>query len=314
MNKFKPAKLPALTGVRGLAALWVWLYHTWFSAGSPLVHVKSIGLKLTPFFSLGWIGVDLFFVLSGFVLVWPFIGQDARPFSFSEFMRRRALRVLPAYYTQMALLLALAAAGFMWDVPPWKNTFAHVLLFHNLNEKWSSAVNGPWWTLPIEWQFYLVFPVLIALLLRFGVWHVLPCMAVVTLVWRYGSFQWLLLRLPAALVGTKVWLMGQLPGYICEFFSGMAAAWLVAHLWPHLNRVWWRARLSLWTFLASVTLLIAWMYALDLNFETYWQGHWLLFVWNLGVGFLLALLLFQSCAGRKVRARIVRQQDNTLVG
>lgn len=299
MNKSKPAKLPELTGVRGLAALWVWLYHAWFVAGSPPVRVESIGLKLTQIFSIGWVGVDLFFVLSGFVLVWPFIGHDARPFSFSAFMCRRALRVLPAYYAQMALLLALAAAGFMWDLPSWKNTFAHVLLLHNLNEKWSSAVNGPWWTMPIEWQFYLIFPVLIALLLRFGAWRVLPCMVAVTLAWRYGSFQWLHLYLPAAPVGIKVWLLGQLPGYICEFFSGMVAAWLVAKLWPFLDGVWWRARLSLLAFLLGGTLSIAWMYALDLNFEVYWQGNWLLFVWNIGVGFLFALLLFGLALGEK---------------
>lgn len=299
VNKSKPAKLPELTGVRGLAALWVWLYHVWFIAGSPPVRVEAIGLELTPLFSIGWIGVDLFFVLSGFVLVWPFIGHDARAFSFSDFMRRRALRVLPAYYTQMTLLFALAATGFMWDLPSWKNTFAHVLFLHNLNVNWSSAVNGPWWTLPIEWQFYLVFPVLIALLLRFGAWRVLSCVAVVTLVWRYGSFQWLHLYLPAAPVGTKVWLLGQLPGYLCEFFSGMVAAWLVAYLWPRLAGVCWRARLSLWTFLVSGILLVVWIYVLGLKAEVYWQGHWLLFVWNIGIGLIFALLLFSLALGEK---------------
>ncbi|RFC33462.1 MAG: Acyltransferase family protein [Candidatus Nitrotoga sp. SPKER] len=200
VNKTKPAKLPELTGIRGLAALWVWLYHSWFVAGSPPVYLTSIGLKLTPFFSIGWIGVDLFFVLSGFVLVWPFLGLDARPFSFSEFMHRRALRVLPAYYFQLALLIAAATAGFMWQLPSWENTFSHVLLLHNFDEKWSSAINGPWWTLPIEWQFYLIFPLLISLLPRFGAWHMLVYLSAIMLAWRYSSFQWLQIYLPAASV------------------------------------------------------------------------------------------------------------------
>lgn len=304
MNKTKPAKLPELTGVRGLAVLWVWLYHSWFVAGSPPVYIESLGLKLTPFFSIGWIGVDLFFVLSGFVLVWPFIGLDARPFSFSEFMRRRALRVLPAYYLQLAILIAAATAGFLWKLPSWRNTFSHVFLLHNLDEKWSSAINGPWWTLPIEWQFYLVFPLLIALLPRFGAWRILAYLSAIMLAWRYCSFHWLQIYLPAASVGTKVWLLGQLPGYIGEFFSGMTAAWLAANLWPRLGEVLRRERLSFWIFLCSGTLLIVWMYVLDFIagvLGLYWQGHWLLFTWNLGVGFLFALLLFSlALSGRLV--------------
>lgn len=50
VNKTKPTKLPELTGVRGLTALWVWLYQSWFVAGSPPVYIESLGLKLTPFF------------------------------------------------------------------------------------------------------------------------------------------------------------------------------------------------------------------------------------------------------------------------
>lgn len=289
--KTKPEKLPALTGVRGLAALWVWLFHVHGVAGSPPVLVEYLGLKLTPFFSLGWIGVDLFFVLSGFVLAWPYVGQDARTFSFPEFMRKRALRVLPAYYAQMAVLLTFAAAGFVWDLPSWQNALAHVFMLHNLNDKWAIAINGPWWTLPIEWQFYFAFPVLIILLSRFGAWRALLCMALLTLAWRYGSFQWLQTYAPKAPVGSKMVWMGQLPGFLSEFFCGMAAASLAARLWAHPNGARWRARQSSWIFLTSMILLIGWMYALDLNFETYWQGSWWLFVCNISVGFVLAALI-----------------------
>lgn len=304
MNQPKPAKLPELTGVRGLAALWVWLYHAWFVAGCPAVRIKSIGIDFTLFFSIGWIGVDLFFALSGFVLVWPFVGPDARAFSFPEFMRRRALRVLPAYYAQMALLLALAAAGFMWNLPSWSNTLAHVFLLHNLNVEWASAINGPWWTLPVEWEFYLAFPALLWLLLRAGVWRSLACMVLATLAWRYGAFQWLHFNAPSAPIGVKVWLMGQLPGYLCEFFFGMVAAQLVAHRWPSLDGVQWRTRGSHWIFLLGVVLLIVWSYVLHLNSEIYWQGHWLLFFWNPGMGLLFAILLFSLASGGKFVHRL----------
>ena len=271
--------------------MWVWLYHAWLVAGLRPVYIESIGLKLTPFFSLGWIGGDLFFVISGFVLSWPYVGVAAREFSFSDFMRRRALRVLPAYYAQFAILLMFAAAGFLWDLPSWKNALAHVLLLHNLVQDWANAINQPWWTLPIEWQFYLVFPLMLALLARFGAWRLLPCIVAITLLWRFGAFEWLRFHSPAATVAIKVWLLGQLPGYVCEFLFGMAAAWVLACWWPRLAKARWRELLSLSGLLASIALTIGWMYVLDARATAYWQGHWLVYVWNPIAGLFLALLL-----------------------
>lgn len=88
---------PALTGLRGIAACWVMLYHLWQLAGAH--SVAPLGVDITPVFSCGYMGVDLFFVLSGFLLGLPFLawanGRRAFP-DLAQFWKRRCLRV-PAW-------------------------------------------------------------------------------------------------------------------------------------------------------------------------------------------------------------------------
>ena len=64
------AHLDALTGVRALAALWVFFHHAWLAGGSKPVAVELAGLRadFTPWFAFGWLGLDIFFILSGFLL------------------------------------------------------------------------------------------------------------------------------------------------------------------------------------------------------------------------------------------------------
>jgi len=100
---------PALTGIRGIAALWVLMLHAWQFSGMPVLAVPLLSgrFDLTPLFKCGYFGVDLFFVLSGFLLSMPFhrafIAGATRP-SLSEFWIHRCRRVLPAYWTQLAIL------------------------------------------------------------------------------------------------------------------------------------------------------------------------------------------------------------------
>src|SRR5665213_4467636 len=106
----------ALTGVRALAAGWVVAYHLWLNAGHPALVVPVIHLDLVPLVAMGWLGVDIFFVLSGFVLTWQALHERASSIGSSfprkressvvraefwhnagTFLRRRILRVYPAY-------------------------------------------------------------------------------------------------------------------------------------------------------------------------------------------------------------------------
>ena len=179
------AHLDALTGVRALAALWVFVYHAWLASGARpvLIPLGAWQADLTPWFAFGWLGLDIFFVLSGFLLTrqeWIRLerrGRDdevrrVRPFlAFcATFLRKRILRVYPAYYGCLTLLIALAATHLYLRLPGRLELLLHLGMFHNAVDAYVSTMNGVFWTLPFEWQFYLFFPLLFVLLVRAGPW------------------------------------------------------------------------------------------------------------------------------------------------
>ncbi len=179
------AHLDALTGVRALAALWVFAYHAWLASGAKPVVIPLGGLQadFTPWFAFGWLGLDIFFVLSGFLLTrqeWIRLERKGnhdevrrlRPFfAFcGTFLRKRILRVYPAYYGCLTLLMALAATHLYLRLPGRLELLLHLGMFHNAVDAYVSTLNGVFWTLPFEWQFYLFFPLLFVLLVRSGPW------------------------------------------------------------------------------------------------------------------------------------------------
>ncbi len=178
--------LDALTGVRAFAALWVMVFHSWLNAGSPTIRLPILAnpIDLTPLAAFGWLGLDVFFVLSGFLLTrqaclnadrseptttsTEFVGTFGE--KYSSYLRRRILRVYPAYYACLTALLILAATGVYLALPGKLELLLHLGMVHNFIEKYIATMNGVFWTLPFEWQFYLIFPLLFLMLRRYGPW------------------------------------------------------------------------------------------------------------------------------------------------
>jgi peptidoglycan/LPS O-acetylase OafA/YrhL len=157
--------VPELDGVRGLAILAVMVYH--FGQCYP----SSPHNLLATAISLGWSGVDLFFVLSGFLITTILIGTKSDPHFFRSFYIRRGLRILPLYYAYIFL--------FAFVFLPVAHHFHRFGRFHvgQLSlywvhlSNWSSALGpladspvGQMWSLAIEEQFYFFWPLLIFLL------------------------------------------------------------------------------------------------------------------------------------------------------
>jgi peptidoglycan/LPS O-acetylase OafA/YrhL len=138
-----------LEALRGIAALSVVLFHCigllpWNVAGTP-----------AAFFRIGWIGVDVFFVISGYVITASAVRQHGTPGYASRFWRARLARILPLYYvTTLFFLLAVNA-----DALQKQGLFqilTHLTLTHHFFQDTAFSINGVTWSLSVEMQFYVL--------------------------------------------------------------------------------------------------------------------------------------------------------------
>jgi peptidoglycan/LPS O-acetylase OafA/YrhL len=168
--------------------------------------------------------VDLFFGLSGFLLALPFhraaLVQAPMP-SLRTFWIRRCRRVLPAYYVQLAIIVAaMLAIGETQALGP-ANLIGHVFLVQNFVPT-RETLNGVYWTMPIEWDFYALLPLFTLALARWR--KSLVTLAVLALV---VAFRLLCYRAAFDPQWARHFDYGwivQLPARLDEFFFGVLAA------------------------------------------------------------------------------------------
>ncbi|HLL31773.1 MAG TPA: acyltransferase, partial [Allosphingosinicella sp.] len=156
------ADLPALTGIRGLAAWFVVLYHIRLGAVPYLPDGANFAL------SKGYLAVDLFFMLSGFVLWLNYADRLRRDGigAVPKYLARRVARVWPLHLFILALTVifaaGLAAAGKLNpDHYPWAELPLHMLLIHNWGFTGALTWNDPSWSISGEAGAYLLFPLIV---------------------------------------------------------------------------------------------------------------------------------------------------------
>jgi peptidoglycan/LPS O-acetylase OafA/YrhL len=153
-------RLPALDGIRGLAIIWVVLHNT-TDLLAPTLHGAShlLALLLHP----GWIGVQLFFALSGFLITGILLDTQRAANYFLAIYAKRALRILPLYYTVLLLLLVIVPSlqrGPSLLHATSKEQFSLWLFIVN----WTNAAPygfAHFWSLAVEEQFYLFWPLIV---------------------------------------------------------------------------------------------------------------------------------------------------------
>jgi peptidoglycan/LPS O-acetylase OafA/YrhL len=179
--------LPALDGIRAIAVFVVILYHSGVVKGIP-----------------GDLGVTAFFVLSGFLITWLLIREydGSGTLSLKEFYIARTLRIFPAYYAFILLsLVADAALHHYWSVGLIAAAFGYVVNYYNafLGHPTTSVAHA--WSLAVEEQFYLLWPLALLTLWPKGRSYtrgVLAAVVVGVLVWR--AILYVGLRVPASYV------------------------------------------------------------------------------------------------------------------
>lgn len=161
--------LAALTGLRALAAAWVVLFH--FRAD--LVALAPWLAPTGRFMSAGYLGVDLFFPLSGFVLAYNY-ADAMRSWSWratASFLRNRVARVWPVHFVTLHIDLAMAAAAGTLGIGEGghrRTLAAYVENIFMVHYWWNDrpSFNGPAWSISAEFFAYLAAPVLFLLLAR----------------------------------------------------------------------------------------------------------------------------------------------------
>jgi exopolysaccharide production protein ExoZ len=150
-------KLDTLQACRGLAALWVVLFHV-----DALARLKGGSVFAGGVFATGYLGVDFFFVLSGFIIFWIHGGDIGSPQMARPYFLKRFVRIWPllAAITTIKLLYAFAGGG---GVPPEKLKFTVVLSSYLLLPQTVDPVIDAAWTLCYEALFYILFGLAIVL-------------------------------------------------------------------------------------------------------------------------------------------------------
>ncbi len=145
-----PDRVAYIDGLRGIAALSVLAYHAthYFCKGLTPAHPAVF------IFRLGTYGVDLFFVLSGFCLAYPFL-RKGEAIDLVRFASRRVVRIVPPYYAAIAVLgLALLLGG---AIPNVSDLITQALFLDRGGQFWSVT----FWTLPVEIRWYFLFPLVL---------------------------------------------------------------------------------------------------------------------------------------------------------
>lgn len=199
-------RLDSIDALRGLAALAVALYHVWGKDG--IYPWPTIGLVTETFdpnffhylispLRWGYLGVSLFLVLSGFCIHLAYAQKKQATGSYEftprRFFARRIWRLYPAYLaailgTTLALNLAAYVPGLnvaeSLSIPGLRDVFTHIFMLHGVDERTFYSIVSVFWSLTLEFQLYLAYPLFLKMFERLGVGRSVLWLFGASIVWR----------------------------------------------------------------------------------------------------------------------------------
>lgn len=230
-------RLPVLDGFRGLAILWVTLYRF----GEIAWTKEVVGSSLSQAVLLGAMGVDLFFVLSGFLITGVLLSyrEDGDRY-FLKFYWRRSLRIFPLYFGSLFVFLWLLPVGLGNRVVA-ETVAGHPLNLWLYTMNWEIAWRNEWcfgalnhfWSLAIEEQYYLIWPWIVYVLGPRSLQRLCLILVVVLALGRIG-FSWAELGSVSQKTYTFFRLDGLLLGAWAQLWTRQFAGWrarVAAYRW-----------------------------------------------------------------------------------
>jgi peptidoglycan/LPS O-acetylase OafA/YrhL len=182
--------MPSLDGLRGAAILLVLFDHM----SRSLTMNFSFNNKLFYWAELGWSGVDLFFVLSGFLITGILFDAKGTECFFKNFYARRALRIFPLYYTALALVFLITPLLVRLNLPEgtcnpaWMTIYGTNFVL-SANGDGAFGVLDHFWSLAVEEHFYLVWPAIVFFLNRKKLMIVAACACVIAPLLRLWTMN-----------------------------------------------------------------------------------------------------------------------------
>jgi peptidoglycan/LPS O-acetylase OafA/YrhL len=245
------SRIAGIEAARGVAALAVVTFHWWVFHDRQLEWADAAGY--------GWLGVQLFFAISGFVLFLPYARGDKR-LDLPSFTAGRFLRIVPAWWA--AVLIGGIVTGTAWT---WANAGELVLL-----QMWWEPATDPvpqGWTLCAEAGFYVVMPIIVVAVARYRPLQLPILLALVPLAWvalmelyhGFGIFTPLtwLDQFAWGMVAASVVARGiRVPGWVAMLASA-GGVWMMADVPRHVESPygWPSANVAA----AAFAVIVAWL-------------------------------------------------------
>ena len=217
-----PDYVDTLDGFRAAATILVLIFHYWQQSWvSMVVKLGPVSIDFTHIVSIGSLGVELLFLLSGFCLYYPLAMHPERKLHIGQYVYKRMVRILPTYF----LCVIISTIYQIGRLPPAllrEQFIGNMTLTQMMTPGLAyNHLNGVLWSIAIEAQFYVVFPLILKIFRKKPYWVMLGAF-IIGETWR-----WYLRDVDYSRIG---WLMNQLPGMIDVFIGGMLAAHIVSQL------------------------------------------------------------------------------------
>jgi peptidoglycan/LPS O-acetylase OafA/YrhL len=245
-------RLSAPDGVRVLAIGLVMWFHIWQQSWlAPVLRVGGVTADFTAAARTGYIWVDIMLMLSGYLLFLPMArGKELRA---KDYYVRRLIRIVPCYYLSVFVMLiafALPNHEYATSAAMWKDLLTHLTFTHTffLDTYVSTRLNVVLWTLAIEVQFYIIFP-LVARAFKARPLLTYAGMALFSVLFRVLFIE--------RQQNLDIWL-NQLPAMLDVYANGMLAAAITAELEKREDT---KLTMAFFTALAALALIGMWRIA-----------------------------------------------------
>jgi peptidoglycan/LPS O-acetylase OafA/YrhL len=283
--------------LRAVAALTVLIYHT-------IAHMNWTSFPVSGpllWFRIGWMGVDLFFVISGLVIsLSAFSMLQKSPAYYIEFSAHRLARIAPLYYATGLFFLVFITPEQMFQHDILPNVFTHLFFIHNTFEAYQGSIDGSNWSLGVEMQFYLFMLLCAPLLRKTPWWGIAAGCVAIAWAWRFYAFSSTSLTGPLGPY-TRFWKVTQLPGDLDEFAVGICLARVFVSDSGATLLAFGRRHAWLTVIAASAAMWAAltfyWRYD-----AAFWNSHIMVIPYRTALAAAFGFVVFSACC---IQGRIV---------